>query len=204
MYCERQLAPLVDQVYDATLNAEAWPRALTAIAQALGGRLPVLYHHDSRAHKGAIFLTAEWEPAPVQAYNDYYVQRNVWLKRAETVLKSERLRTSHMMCSRRELLRSEYYAGWLVPLGISQAIGATLLASGSNSSNITVMAGAERANFGDEDREFLGALLPHLARALQIRERLEEGARRERALMEALHECGGQLARQQSGGARRG
>jgi hypothetical protein len=41
MYSEAKRAPLVDQVYDTLLDADAWPRALSAIADALGGRLPV-------------------------------------------------------------------------------------------------------------------------------------------------------------------
>lgn len=186
MYTEAKLTPLVDRLYDTMLDADAWPRALIAVADALGGRLPVLFTHDSHTHAGGLFLSPNCDPAAVVAYNDYYQTRNVWLPRAERVMGTERLRTSHMMCPRRELLRSEFFAGWLKPMGVTQAMGATLLISGSRTSNFTFFAGSERADFDDDDRRFLGALVPHLSRALRVRERLEESNGRERALHETL------------------
>ena len=146
----------------------------------------MLFHHNSSTHTARVALAPTWDPERVSAYSHYYGSRNVWVRAAEPVLNTEPVRTSHMMCSRRELLRSEFYAGWLAPMEITHAIGATLRVTGMNSVLFAIMAGTERSDFEGEDRIFLGKLLPHLTRALQMRDRLEEGVRRERALTDAF------------------
>jgi len=186
MYSPEQLPPLIDRVYEAASDPTQWPRALTSIAEALGGRFPVLFHHDTRSHLGAMSVPVGYDPAVSQAYNDYYAQRNVWLRKGEVLLKTARVRTSHMMCSRRDLVRSEFFSGFLSQLDATQAIGATLLRQGSHTSNITVMAGRERADFSQDDVVFLDALFPHLQRALQVHARLSESTLRHRELEEAL------------------
>ncbi len=187
MYRHEELAPLVDQVYEAMLDDAQWPRALTSIAHSLRGRLPVLYHHDTRNHAGGMSITVGYDSAAVQAYGNYYAERNVWLRTGEELLKTRRTRTSHMMCPRRELVRSEFYNGFLVRMiDTSQAIGATLLRQGTHSSNITLFAGPERSEFSQDDVLFLDALVPHLRRALQVHMRMAEGALRKRELLETL------------------
>jgi len=186
MYSPEQLGPLIDRVYEAASDHTKWPRALTSIAEALGGRFPVLYHHDMRSHSGGMSVPVGWEPTISHAYNHYYAERNIWLRRGEILLKTERVRTSHMMCSRRELIRSEFFSDFLTKINANQAIGATLLRDGSHTSNITVMAGRERPDFSHDDVVFLDALFPHLQRALQVQTRMSESKLRHRELHEAL------------------
>jgi DNA-binding CsgD family transcriptional regulator/PAS domain-containing protein len=186
MYSQEQLSPLIERVYEAMLNAEHWPRALTGIAHSLQGRLPVLYHHDTGTHSGGIFVQVGYEPGVIRAYNEYYSERNIWLRKGEILLRTERVRTSHMMCSRRELLRSEFFGDFLSRIDADQAIGATLLRNRSASSNITFFAARERADFARDDTVFLDALVPHLQRALQVSTRMAESKLRHRELQEML------------------
>jgi DNA-binding CsgD family transcriptional regulator len=91
-----------------------------------------------------------------------------------------------MMCSRRDLISSEFYADFLTQIDANQAIGATLLREGSHTSNLTVMAGRERPDFSHDDVVFLDALLPHLQRALQVHARMSDSKLHHRELHEAL------------------
>jgi DNA-binding CsgD family transcriptional regulator len=179
------LAATVDEIYEAMLEPTRWPQALSSVASAVRSRLPSLFHHDSCNRSGSISLTVDMDPAMQRAYQEYYAERNCWL-RNDAVLKSRTVRTSHMMCSRRELLDSEWYHDFLVPLGVSQAIGATLLGQESTSSGFVAFRGPESADFDEEDLAILGQLVPHLRRALQVRRHLAESTAREQGLAQVL------------------
>lgn len=185
MYTLEQLSSLVDLVYEAMLDSKRWPVFLRTLATHLQGHAPVLFHHDVSRLSGNVAVGVGYGPEAILKYRDYYAARNPWLRSRPELLKSNCVRTSHMMCSRRDLLRSEFYSDYLRPLGIAQGVGATLLTEGSATANISIFAGAERKDFSDPDMQLLAALLPHLRRALQVQRRLELSALRERALLEA-------------------
>lgn len=184
---EESLAPVIEQIYQAMLDFEQWPRALSAVAGAVGGRLPMLHHHDIRAHAGRFLLHAGYDAQTVQSYSDYYSARNIWLRNGGRLLGTRTVRSSHMMSSRRELLRSEWYNDFLRPLGLSHAVGGTLIKHDEGAfSCISIFGGPEREEFGEEDLRVLEALVPHLRRALQVHARLLEFSNRERAWLEIL------------------
>jgi DNA-binding CsgD family transcriptional regulator len=87
----------------------------------------------------------------VRAYKDHLAERNIWLRSGAHLLTTGRVRTSHMMCSRKALVASEWYAGYCLPLGVSQGIGATLHKDAVVSSNIGIFAGAGRPDFDRDD-----------------------------------------------------
>jgi DNA-binding CsgD family transcriptional regulator len=187
---DRSLAPVIELIYEAMLDPAQWPRALAAVAQAVDGRLPMLHHHDTRAHAGRFLLHAGYDPATVQSYRDYYSARNVWLSTGARLLGSRTVRSSHMMCSRRELLRSEWYCDFLQPLGISQAVGGTLISHDEGAfSCITILRGPQSGDFSERELRILESLVPHLRRALQVHARLMESVTRERLWLEALEKA---------------
>jgi DNA-binding CsgD family transcriptional regulator len=187
MATEESLATAVEAIYDAAVDSVQWPRALVAVAQAIGGRLPMMHYHDTRMHAGRFLLHAGYEMGTVKAYQDYYSARNVWLRSGAQLLRTRAVRSSHMMSTRRELLRSEWYSDFLRPLEVSQAVGATLIDRDDGVvSCITILAGHERRDFGEEDLRALEFLLPHLRRALRVHTRMMECTGRERTWLEAL------------------
>lgn len=184
MYTLEQLSSLVDLVYESMLDSKRWPEFLRTFAATLDGHAPVLFHHDVHRLSGNVAIGVGYGPEAMLKYRDYYAARNPWLRSRPELLRSNSVRTSHMMCSRRELLRSEFYGDYLRPLGIEQGIGATLMTEGASTANISVFAGTQRQDFSAPDMQLLTALLPHLGRALQVQRRLGESALRERALLE--------------------
>jgi DNA-binding CsgD family transcriptional regulator len=186
MYSAEQLGSLVESVYDASIDGSRWPNFLTQLAQLLGGTLPTLFLHDPRTHAGSLAISVGFDEAMVRAYKERLAERNIWLRSGAHLLTTRKVRTSHMMCSRKTLLGSEWYADYCLPLGISQAIGATIHKGSEVSSNIAIMGPAGRPDFDRDDMALLEALMPHMQRALKIHMHVATSDLRQREFAEAM------------------
>jgi DNA-binding CsgD family transcriptional regulator len=186
MHSAAQLGSLIESVYDASIDRSQWPDFLTRLARELRGVLPTLFIHDTRAHSGALAINVGYEAGTVHAYREHFAERNLWLRSGTHLLTPGSVRTSHMMCPRRTLLASEWYADYCKPLHISQGIGATLHKDSMLTSNVAIFAGNDRADFGSEEIALLKALMPHLQRALKIHMHLAATDLRQREFAEAM------------------
>jgi DNA-binding CsgD family transcriptional regulator len=185
-YSKEQLDRLIDHAYQITVEPGEWPRFLKALATTIDGVFPMLFVHDPRTHTGQLDLTVDLDEDLVRNYKAYYAERNVWLRGAARLLTPGQIRFSHRMCSRRTFLGSEWYSDFCRPLGISNAIGATILREGSSSSNIAVFAGIGRPLFDQAESELFAALLPHLRRALTMYQHVAKTTVRYQNLIEVL------------------
>ena len=186
MYSAQRLERLVDCLYEASLDASIWPCFLTELAQTLNGTMPTLFLHDTEKQSGALAISVGWDNHLIRDYQAYFSQRNVWLRGGSHLLQVGKVRTSHMMCSRREFLKSEWYAGVCKPNGFSQGIGATLLKEGTKTSNIAIMADANQ-ELGTEQMSLLATLVPHLQRALKTHLFLTDKQARANDLLAAVN-----------------
>jgi DNA-binding CsgD family transcriptional regulator len=186
MHTPESLEPLVDMLYEAAFDVEKWPSFLVALAQVLEGTLPTLFLHNSQAHTGTLAIHAGYDSATVRSYKEHFAERNLWLREGVHLLQPGYVRTSHMMCARTEFLRSEWYSDYCRPLGISQGIGATILQDATVTSNIAVFAGNSRADYDEESKGILRALLPHMQRALRVHSRIADIDLRKCELFDAL------------------
>ncbi len=168
MYSETLLESLIQGIYEAAVNAAGWTTFLISLATALGSRDPTLYLVDTSGKEGALAFSVGLDEKTMQSYASYYHQRNVWIRGARPLLKPGVVRSSNMMCSRREFLRSEWYAGFCKPLGWTQGLGVTLFQKGTITSNLGLFAGNQRAPYDESDFSLVRALLPHLQRGIRM------------------------------------
>ncbi|HVL69947.1 MAG TPA: helix-turn-helix transcriptional regulator [Vicinamibacterales bacterium] len=159
---------MIDAIYAAAVDPDQWPQTLGGIQKLLGGVLPALMFHDLHSQAGAISVVVGGDSSYFKDYNDYYGARNVWLRNGTRLLAAGSVRTSHMMCSRRELLDSEFFNDYLRRHGVSQGIGATILREGSSAFNITVMREIGSPDFAQREIRILSQLMPHLTRAAHV------------------------------------
>ena len=186
MYTQELVDSLADQAYASMLDMDQWPHFLTTMTSALRGRSPTLYRHDARDHAGSLDIAVDYDPAIARAYREYLSQCNVWVRSGIQQLTVGRVRTSHMMCSHSVLRRSQWWTDFCRPMGITQGLGGTILRHGEVTYNITVFADDSRPPFGEEDCRLLGALMPHLQRALRVSMQLGDLQWRQGYLAQAL------------------
>lgn len=186
MYTQDVLDALLDHLYEAMLDRSQWPGFLTTLAAVIGGTLPILFLHDTYDHSGAFAISVGYDPVILRAYREHLSAINVWVRSGIRLLAPGIVRTSHMMCSRRELLRSQWWTDFCRPLGISQGIGATILKQGTMTYNVSVLADEQRGEIGEDEKSLLLALMPHMRRALTLHMHLAEHELRRNSFMDAL------------------
>jgi DNA-binding CsgD family transcriptional regulator len=183
---KRVFGELIEAIYEAVLDPTQWQVVLKGLSSAIGGETPVLFGHDRDLGSGGVRLAVACDADWIRDYNAYYSARNVWLKGGRHLLKSGAVRTSQMMCSQRELERSEFYSDFLRRIGLTQGLGATIWHEGSLSYNLTIMRSAKATPFAAEELALVRALMPHLRRSIQIYRRLSTLVAKERSQAEAL------------------
>lgn len=189
MYSEKLLESLIQKIYDAAIGTVAWASLLICLGNAFSATYPALYLDDPGDSDSSLSAVIGLDEKDIRAYNDYFADRNLWIQgaRDRELLKPGIVRSTQMMCSRQDFLRSEWYADFCKPLGFMHGIGVTILQDGTTTSNIGVFADNSRARFGEEDIALLQALLPHLQRGLKMHAHLAAGKARGEALETILN-----------------
>lgn len=187
MYNESLVESLVESIYEAATGASGWSDFLTALATALDSGFPSVYFADTSSRKSDVAVSLGMEEKMLRAYRDYYHERNVWLKGARALLQPGVVRPSHLLCPRRTFLRSEWYGDFCRPMHWTQGLGATILQTGTITSNIGVFADNRRRAYDNEDVALLKALMPHLQRGFRMHMHLVATRAREQALGAVLH-----------------
>jgi DNA-binding CsgD family transcriptional regulator len=182
-----RLEGLVDSTYELLLDRDQWPQYMLKLAEALGGSQPMLFLHDLEIQtRDPAPISVGYDPSVLRAYREYLAARNVWVHGALPLLQPGRVRISHNMCSRSELLRSQWWTEFCRPLKIDQAIGATIHREGSLTYNIAVLGNTQSSTFGADHIAVLKAVVPHIQRALKLHTHLAEQEARHSGVMAAL------------------
>jgi hypothetical protein len=161
---EHRAADLVGQIYGALLGNSSWQAFVDALSGVLPDGRATLFYHDVAARTGAFCLNAGIEPASVDAYRSYYGARNPWMIKAACRPLDVGVRAEQML-SRAELLRSEFHADYLRPLGVDSAVGVTVFRDHGCNFMLSIMCGPAEDGEMQSAASLLGVLAPHLRQA---------------------------------------
>ena len=189
MYSETLLESLIQKIYEAALGSTSWDSFLLSLSNALDSRFPSLFFVDPINHGGSLAVSVGMDEKFLREYGEYYCKRNVWVKGAvdRDLLRPGIVRSSNDMCTRREFLRSEWYAHYCRPQNIGQILGATIHQDRTTTSNICVCAGDDRPPYGEDDLALFSNLMPHLQRGLKMHMHLAASQARGHALEAVLN-----------------
>jgi hypothetical protein len=187
---ERDLADCVGAIYETAANHGSWldvgtrlcrmfnaPRAMLWIDDRPGGPRNVLMpRDDSESVYAAHFFRID--PYVAQARSDFADARSHHLGRAKVGTE---------LVLERTFLRSEYYNDFARLHGRRHLIGG--MAGLTEAAPLGLYRGEGKDPFGERDVQSLQALLPHVQRALELKQRLardEHAVGLTRALLDAL------------------
>ncbi len=174
---------VVDRLYQAAVDNEHWPQALSAVAQACGGIGATVELHD-RPRRSLEFFRGEGMPdAGVERYAAYYhsvCPRLPWGQAdpVGTPIYDGRYLTES------EMSRSEFYEDFLLPDGFRYMVGGVIANRGNLFGVVAVHRAASAGHADAATIERMRWLLPHFSRALDVQKRLH-GAR-----VDELRLCG--------------
>ncbi len=165
---------LIARIYDAAVEAETWEGVIAEIRDALRCRsFALFFQKDGVAHFNA---AASLDRAVERAFEERYAAINPWARGFLTKPVGEVVLGQDIL-SVAALERTEFYADFLRPNGLSDGIGLILSRGGDGFLILSGLRGREFGAFTMADRDALRRIAPHLRRAADIALRLDGALR---------------------------
>jgi DNA-binding CsgD family transcriptional regulator len=180
-----QLSALIGVVYDAAIDSGRWPDALAEACRFLNCAYGVVGAADL-LHREANFIV-QWgyEPRDWQNYLDNYFHKNPTIPQASRSKVGE-IMTLTSLPNYSEMLRSEFFVDWAVPVGIVDAVQGTLDKTASGISFLTCVRHKNIGPAGAAEIRRMGLIVPHFRRAVLIGKLLDMRALQGAMFAEAI------------------
>jgi DNA-binding CsgD family transcriptional regulator len=187
------LAGVIAAAYDAALGDAAWDevvrRMCAAVPSHAGGLM--VYAEDRRY--GAVAAVHNISGETLRKYGEHYWTVDPWHRNAGRIDHRPCVPfVGEMVCSERELLKSEIYPSILRPESIRHQCGGLVLREGESEVVLSIWRGPRAGMFSRAELAAMAAVQPHVARAIKLHLRLADIETRWAALMAA--EGGGERA----------
>jgi DNA-binding CsgD family transcriptional regulator len=181
----RRIEALLEDIYDAAVDADRWPAALAAMAGHFGSGSAHLSFENMASTQGRM-ISFGTDPRYAASYGIYYVSRNVlwqaFVQNQPPGVVSDR----HIM-PRDQLSRTEFYNDFLRPQGGEELLVSQFLRDAEGGATLTLWRASGPGPWRRKDFETLTALTPHLARAVHIGRHIDAAGAVNRFSEEALY-----------------
>lgn len=162
-----EFSTLVALIYESVEMPDLWQTTLKAVSRFLSAKDVSLGSQDfSTGRFEAFHLPID--PDFVRSYAEFWGSRN-FLWRVSSKLPVGQLFSFETAMPRDEFSRTGLYNEWFKPQGMDKALGANLLVEGPLSATVSVFRPSSGEDFSNDDVARLRALLPHLQRAMRLR-----------------------------------
>lgn len=162
---------LVELIYATAVDPSAWPEAMTALADHLGGSRATITRFDVATSTGEQFA-ARADPAALAAYADYYHGVNVFARRKDpgAFLRGWR---PHVACESSVIPWEEYQASefcndYTLPQGYNAQLFVRIHLEGQMATTLNIGRAPSRGRFQADDIREASRFLPHLVRAHRL------------------------------------
>jgi DNA-binding CsgD family transcriptional regulator len=161
---QHRAADLIGEIYAALLGTGSWQTFLDNVSGLLPNGRSILFYHDLAARTGEFSLYSHIDHKSVAAYNSHYAAKNPWMAKATARPLGLGVR-AELMLPRRELIRTEFYADYLRPLGVETGVGVTVFRDQTCNFMLSIVCAAGDDSRIDSAAALLGTLAPHLRQA---------------------------------------
>src|SRR5690606_27879248 len=183
---EGDLLGVVDAIYAASVDPEAWTTVLRRIVDVTGGEVAGIVEHSLRDGRATVHTMYGTDEQQTRAYERDWAPRNIYLHASGVPVRQGAVRLSHELVPPREALRTEYVNDFLLREGVLHIMGSVLRASPSSAVILHILRARHRECFDTGDVAVMERLLPHIRRAEEVRRRLADVDLRHRAAVEGL------------------
>ena len=171
MVDDRRILQLVDEIYNASLEAGRWPMFIESLGEAFNCVGGALLQRDQHSAERGFIEFGGMAAATRTAYQQHYAARSVWMPAAFT--RSSELVVGHELApDKQSFERSEFYNDWLRPQGAYDAIGGVIQRSSDSLTVVTVLRAKRAGLVTEADKQAFARLMPHVRRAMDIHRRL--------------------------------
>jgi DNA-binding CsgD family transcriptional regulator/PAS domain-containing protein len=178
---------LVEALYDAALGQRSWQEVGRQVTDHLQGMTLQLSVHDSRS--AAVDVVA-WLGMPrehLREYGEHFAQHDLWAQGAANQRAFGKALAGTEVVEERVLTTSFIYNEFLLPkVNVHHLVGSLLPLSGGYQGVVGIHRPRDASDFAPEEVEQLNRLLPHLQRALEVRQKLRLAEETNRSFESAL------------------
>lgn len=165
--CASSVLGLVERLYEAAVKPEAWTRCLDDLRCAFGADVAAFVYRVRGPEGHVRVFSAGLDPSSELAYRERWFARDPWAPTAER-FPAGVFGVGELILSERELRRTEFYQGFMRPLGLLRSLGAVLLREGCTFADLGVLRSGDRPEFREREFDLLRLLMPHLERAVHV------------------------------------
>jgi len=167
---DEEFSELVELIYDAALDPDAWPVMLNRLADLLSAQCSAIGSHDSSTN-ATVMTAPRTDPEYLRSFIEYWARcAFIWNGGEKLPVGTAFVRD--MIIPRDEFCRTDYYNEWCKPQGVEATIATNLLVEGPLSTVIAVSRPYAEGDFDATETRLFAEIIPHLQRALQLQLRL--------------------------------
>lgn len=184
---EDEALRLAGLAYDTALGGHGWMDVLEPLAASIGAKSSILRMVDYTRREVGFFDAVGIDPAYRQAYARHFINVDIYRDLLEIAPAGAVLR-SHQFPGYEGRRKTEFFNDYQKPQDIEHICGSVL----ARNNDFIIYFGAQRGrrakDFGQGESDFLQAVLPHLVRAVQMRQLLDTASRQKALAESALHQ----------------
>lgn len=163
---------VVEGFYSAALGHQSWDEAAFRLKHAMDGNTLMLSVLNARTSTTEMATSYGLSAESLKMYEEHYAPHDLWVREALAQRLHGRALVGSQLVDERVLQNSLIYSEWLRHQHIFRLTGAMFTLDGGAFGIIGVQRPRDAKDFTPPDIYRLNLLLPHLQRALEIRQRL--------------------------------
>lgn len=163
---------LVGLIYEAAEKPEVWRNFLSEIGTALRSPMTSLTIEDPRKDRTGIIETVGFDPAMLRRYEQHFHSVNLYVQRAQPLLRPGVVVQSAALCSDAEILGSEYYNDFLRYQELYHIAGASIEQDASQVALLSLCRPRRTGPFTPHEISLVRLLIPHMRRAARLHQTL--------------------------------
>lgn len=165
---------VVESLYDAALGHRTWGDASRSLVSSLDGLTLNLTVHHRKSPTVEVITNVGASPGDLRLYTEHFAQHDLWAIGAVEQRLFGRAMIGSQVVEDRVLERSLIYNEFLRPQKIHHLAGAILPLDDGHFAVVGIHRPRDARAYEPKDIHRLELLLPHLQRALEIRQRLRQ------------------------------
>lgn len=180
---------VITAIYDAALNDDLWPSALEEINTYVGGYFTHMFSRPGSQGASAPSFARISAKAPVDGLPTYHAEYETIdprLKIGEK-LPAGTVTADWQFVDQDDFLKCAFYNEFYAPQGLRWHIAGTIVNSPTYQAFIGFTRQPSDGAFSNDACARASRIMPHLARAIEIRRRLHKALNREEASKDALN-----------------
>jgi DNA-binding CsgD family transcriptional regulator len=168
---ETRILDVINRCYAGVLDENAWQEALIAVADLVGGTGTLLFAMQPVTRVVTRFDVARFDPEVVATYNNHWVQLD--LRAGPAFLAPVGApQTEEMLLPAGALRRSAIYNDFLLPVDAPHFLVTLLHRSPDRVVELAIQGTRQRGAFTTAERDRLETVVPHVTRAIELKDRL--------------------------------